>query len=151
MKSLKKMFSGVQSLLNKYNAAKKQETKDKYYEEIKTRLDTQNINRVFKEDLQRQNNEQKARTKLQKKLNATLKRQDKLEKERTRQDTRLKRITQQQALSSRLLSNEERNNLLVKKYSQALDLDELRRINKKLRDDKLEQARRKKFGVIPYQ
>ena len=104
MLQLKKMFSGVQSLLTKYNNAKKKETKDKYYEEIKTKLDEQHVERVFKEDLQREKNEQKQRKQLQKKLDATLKRQNKLERERARQDAKLKKIESQQALANRLLS-----------------------------------------------
>ena len=146
MQSLKKMFSGVQGLLGKYNRAKKQETRDKYYEEIKTKLDTQHIDKVFKEDLKRQNNEQKQRIQLQKKLDAAVKRQGKLERERARQEKRLRNISKKQAQSSRLLSDAERNNLLIKKYNQALTQEELRKINKKLKDDKLEQARRAKFG-----
>ena len=147
MLRLKNMFSGVKTLLGKYNKAKKQETRDKYYEEIKVKLDTQHVDKVFKEDLKRQKNEQKQRNQLQKKLDAVVKRQGKLERERARQDKRLKNITKQQALSSRLLSDAERNNLLIKKYNQALSQEELRKINKKLRDDKLEQARRKKFNT----
>ena len=147
MLSLKKIFSGVQSLLGKYNKAKKQETRDKYYNEIRTKMDTQQINKVFKEDLRRQNNEQKRWKQLQKKLDAAVKRQGKLERERARQDKRLKNITKEQALSSRLLSDAERNNLLIRKYNQALSQEELRKINKKLRDDKLEYTRRKKFNT----
>ena len=147
MLSLKKMFSGVQTLLGKYNKAKKQETRDKYYDEIKTKLDTRQIDKVFKEDLERQKNEQKQKKQLQKKLDAALKRQKKLDKERARQDTRLRRISRQQVLSSRLLSDDERKNLLIRKYNQALSQEELRKINKKLKDDKLEQARRKKFDA----
>ena len=146
MLSLKKMFSGVQGLLGKYNRAKKQETRDKYYNEIKTKLDTQQIDKVFKDDLKRQNNEQKQKKQLQKKLDAAIKRQGKLERERARQDKRLENLSKQQAQSSRLLSDAERNNLLIKRYNQALTQDELRKINKKLKDDKFEQARRKKFG-----
>ena len=77
MQSLKSLFKGVQILLNKMNNSKKQETKNKYYQEIKDQLDTQNINRVFKEDLLRQKQEQKVRTKLQKNLEKSIKRQDK--------------------------------------------------------------------------
>ena len=74
MKSLKNMFRGVQTLPTKYNKAKKQETKDKYYQEIKDKLDTQEIDKVFKEDLRKQKNEQKQRKQLQKKLDAAVKR-----------------------------------------------------------------------------
>ena len=146
MLQLKKMFSGVQNLLGKYNKAKKQETRDKYYNEIKTKMDTQQITKVFKEDLKKQKNEQKLRNQLQKKFDAAVRRQGKLERERARQDNRLKNISKEQALSFRLLSSAERNNLLIKKYNQALTQEELRKINRKLKDDKLEQTRRKKFG-----
>ena len=88
MLQLKNMFGGVKTLLTKYNKAKKQETKDKYYNEIKDKLDTQHVERVFKEDLQRQKQEEKQRKKLEKKLNAALKRQRKLDKERARQDAK---------------------------------------------------------------
>ena len=69
-------------------------------------MDTQNINRVFKEDIQRQKQEQKVRSKLQKNLEISIKQQDKLEKERARQDAKLKKMSEQQTLSDRLLSNE---------------------------------------------
>ena len=147
MLQLKKMFSGVQSLLNKMNKAKKQETREKYKAEIGKKLDEQNINRVFKEDLARQKQQEKQRKHLKKKLDAALKRQDKLNKERARQDAKLKKLREQRELSSRLLSNDERNLLLRRKYTQALDQDELNKINKKLRDDKLEQLRRKKYNL----
>ena len=146
MLQLKNMFHGVKTLLSKYNKSKKQETRDKYYNEIKTKLDTQQVDKVFKEDLKRQKQEQKQRKQLQKKLDAAVKRQGKLEKERARQDKKLEKITREQTLSSRLLSEGERNNLLIQKYNQALTRDKLKEINKKLRDDKLEQARRNKFG-----
>ena len=146
MQSLKNMFKGVQTLLSKYNKAKKQETKDKYYNEIKMKMDSQQINKVFKEDLKRQKQGQKERRNLQKKLDAAVKRQEKLEKERARQDKKLKNLSKKRTQSSRLLSDAERNNLLIKKYNQALTREELQQINKKLRDDKLEQKRRAKFG-----
>ena len=142
MLQLKNMFHGVKTLLTKYNKAKKQETRDKYYNEIKTKLGTQHIDKVFKEDLKRQ----KQQNILRKKLHAVVKRQGKLERERARQDKRLEKISKKQVQTSRLLSDAERNNLLIKKYNQALSQDELRKINKKLKDDKLEQARRAKFG-----
>ena len=127
MLSLKKMFSGVQTLLSKMNRAKTQGTKDKYYQEIKEKLDTQNINRVFKEDLLHQEKEQKERAKkeriLQKNLEKSINRQKKLEKERARQDAKLKKMSEQQTLSARLLSDEERNQLLRRKYTQALNED----------------------------
>lgn len=129
MLSLKNMFKGVKSLLNKYNSAKKKDTKDKYYEEIKTKLDTQNINRVFKEDLVRQKQEEKQRKKqrkeLQKKLNAALKQQKKLNKERAKQNAKLEKMKKQQTLSNRLLSNNERDLLIWRKKTQALDQEEL--------------------------
>ena len=61
MLRLQNMFKGVKTLLTKYNKAKKQDTKVKYYEEIKSKLDTQHINKIFKEDLVRQKQEQKER------------------------------------------------------------------------------------------
>ena len=146
MLQLQNMFRGVKTLLSKYNNSKKQETKDKYYEEIKTKLDTQHIDKVFKDDLKKQQNEQKQRKQLQKKLDAAVKRQGKLDRERARQDKKLKKLREQQELSSRLLSDEERNLLLRRKYTQALDQSELNKINKKLRNDKLEQIRRKKLA-----
>ena len=142
MLQLKNMFHGVKTLLTKYNNAKKQETRDKYYNEIKMRMDSQQINKALKE----QKREQKERKQLQKKLDAAVKRQGKLERERARQDKRLKNLSKKQAQSSHLLSEGERNNLLIQKYNQALSREELQKINKKLRDDKLEQARRQKFG-----
>ena len=142
MQSLKNMFHGVKTLLTKYNNAKKQETRDKYYSEIKMKMDSQQINKALKE----QKKEQKQRKQLQKKLDAAVKRQGKLERERARQDKRLKNLSKKQAQSSRLLSEGERNNLLIQKYNQALSREELQKINKKLRYDKLEQARRQKFG-----
>ena len=141
MLRLRDMFHGVKTLLGKYNKAKKQETRDKYYGEIKTKLDTQQINKVIKEDLKKQ----KQRKQLQKKLDAAVKRQGKLDKERARQDKKLKKLREQQELSSRLLSKEERDLLLRRKYNQALTQEELNKINKKLRNDKLEQIRRKKL------
>lgn len=82
MLSLKKMFKGVQTLLTKMNSAKGQETKDKYYGEIKEKLDEQNINRVFKDDLKRQKKEQKERARqdkvLKKRLEDTIKHRKKV-------------------------------------------------------------------------
>ena len=78
MKSLKSLFTGVQTLLSKMNKARKQETKDKYYQEIKEKLHAQNTTRLWKEYLQHQKQQQKQRKELQRKLNAALKRQNKL-------------------------------------------------------------------------
>ena len=101
MIQLKNMFRGVKTLLTKYNNSKKQETKDKYYQEIKDKLDTQQIDKVFKEDLKKQKSEQKQRNILQKKLDAAVKRQGKLERETARQDKRLKNISKEHASSLR--------------------------------------------------
>ena len=83
---------------------------------------------------------------MQKKLDASIKHRQKVEKERSQQDAKLRKLKEQHALSDRLLSEDERNLLLRRKYTQALDEDELNRINKKLQDDKKEQIRRKKLA-----
>ena len=146
MLQLKNMFRGVKTLLSRYNKARKQQTKDKYYEEIRTKLDNQHVDKVFKEDIQRQKQGENQRKQMEKRLKAALKQQRKLEKERVRQDAKMKKLRKQQELSSRLLFKEERNLLLRRKYNQALDQGKLNKINKKLRDDKLEQIRRKKLA-----
>ena len=122
MLQLKNMFRGIQTLLGKYNKAKKQETKDKYYGRIKEKLDTQNINKLVKEDIQRQ----KQRKQMEKRLKAAQKQQRKLEKERARQDAKLKKLRKQRDLANRLLSDDERNLLIRRKNTQALDQSELK-------------------------
>ena len=83
---------------------------------------------------------------LKKKLENSIKHRKKVEKEKSRQDAKLKKIREQQALSNRLLSEDEKNLLLRRKYTHALDEAELNKINKKLQDDKKEQIRRKKLA-----
>ena len=144
MLQLKNMFKGVKTLLTKYNSSKKKETKEKYYNEIKDKLDTQHVDKVFREDIQRPRQGEKQRKQIENRLKAAQKRQRKLENERVRQDKKLTKLEEQRRLSNRLLSDEERNLLMRRKNTQALGQDELNKINKRLRDDKLEQRRRRK-------
>ena len=149
MKSLTNLFKSVNTLLNKIDTSKRKETKDKYQEQLQQKLENAITDESWKQDLIRQKQEENncaaQKKSLQKKLRDTLKNQKKMDYKRKRQDAKFKKLKEQQALSKRLLSDDERNLLLRRKFSQALSNDELSEINKKLSDDKKEQTRRKKL------
>ena len=66
--------------------------------------------------------------------------------ERKKQNSRIQKLEKQRDLSNRLLSTDERDLLLRKKYFKELNPDELSGINRKLSNDKKEQTRRKKIA-----
>ena len=146
MTSLTNLFKRMKSLLYKISSVKKVGTKEKYQEQLQ-RVNEGIVNMSWGQDLERQEKQERSRAAiLQKKLNAALKRQKKMDIERKKQNSRLEKLEKQQALSRRLLSTDERDLLLQRKYSEAQSPDELAEINKKLADDKKEQTRRKKIA-----
>ena len=138
------LVRGFKTLIQKIEAAKRPQTKQRYQEELRRKMEA-NLKRVWNDDLLLQERRAERRVvNLQKQLNAALKRQRRFEKVKKAMDNKFKKLKEQQTLSARLLSDDERGLLKRRKYSQVLSSDELREINKKLSDDKKEQTRRRK-------
>ena len=146
MKSLTNLFKRTKSLLNKISSVKKVETKQKYQEQLQ-KVSEEIVDKSWAKDLEHQKKQQRScGAILQKKFNAALKRQKKMDIERKKQNSKIQKMEKEKSLSNRLLSTDERNLLIKRKYAEAHNPDELSEINKKLSDDKREQTQRKKIA-----
>ena len=146
MTYLKKLFKGMNTLLNKIVKSKKQETKEKYRKQLREKMDNAINDRVWGRDLENRQRERNRQREIQRKLSAAFERQKKMDIERKRQNSKIQKLEKQRDLSNSLLSTDERDLLLREKYSKERNPDELAEINKRLADDKKEQIRRKKIA-----
>lgn len=105
------LVRGFKTLLKKIEAAKCPQTKQKYQDELKRKMEI-SLEKAWSNDLLLQKKRLERRQKkreanLQKQLNAAIKRQKKLERERKIMDDKFKRLKKEQELKSRLMSEEE--------------------------------------------
>ena len=169
MNSLVKIFRGFRTLLNKIGAVKRPETKKKYQDELKRKMDAslekQRINTLLIQERRRRLEEKR----FQKELNAAIKKQKKLERERKMLDSKFKGLKKKQELKSRLMTEEELNanfsridngeytneevNDFLKKYD-AHSKEKIRRRNqlkkqgKEVRDKKKRTKLNRKFEYL---
>ena len=147
MNNLAKAFKGFNTLLNKIQDAKRPETKKKYEDLLRRKIDatsekTRKTNLLMQERREKTERkmEEKRQKRLQKQLNAALKRQKKLERERKIQDAKFKKLRKEQELKSRLLSDEEISSI-IDNIDNGMFTDEL---EEKLMAHSQEEKRRKK-------